>query len=486
MGRELLRQFPFIDAVISGPGEMVITPLIEGILNGRGVSNLRGVLTQQHTATGGMVDNAPQPAHMDDLPVPEFDDYFAQLKLARIDLPAPPRVLFETSRGCWWGQKHHCTFCGLNGQSMAHRSKSAARALSELEEMAQRYPGLPISVVDNILDMQYFRDFLPALAERNLALRSQGNTPTVDLFYEVKANLNKPQLRLLREAGITQIQPGIESFSDSVLRLMRKGVRAIQNIQLLKWCKELGILPLWNILWGFPGEPPDDYGQMAELAPLLTHLPPPSSASPIRLDRFSPNFEAPAEHGFQNVRPYPSYYYVYSLPDEAVRNLAYFFAYDRTDQDDAGAYTTTFARRIADWQDCYSQTDFFSVEAGHWLLLWDFRPVAVRPLITLSGLARWLYLECDQVRTIAQLQALAPPQLQDAGDVKNLLDAMYKLGLMLQDRDCYLSLAIPTGSYTPNAAVLSRLEKALLAVGRHDNPVGMTSLDCHDYALTPM
>src|ERR1022692_715700 len=47
MGRELLRQFPFVDAVISGPGEMIITQFTEGALNGRCVAGLPGVLTRQ-------------------------------------------------------------------------------------------------------------------------------------------------------------------------------------------------------------------------------------------------------------------------------------------------------------------------------------------------------------------------------------------------------------------------------------------------------
>ena len=93
---------------------------------------------------------------------------------------------------------------------------------------------------------------MPELASRSLG---------VSLFYEVRPNLGKEQLRRLRDAGVRHIQPGIESFSDPVLRLVRKGTSALQNIQLLKWCKELGIEPIWNLLWGFPGEPPEEYAR---------------------------------------------------------------------------------------------------------------------------------------------------------------------------------------------------------------------------------
>ena len=120
----------------------------------------------------------------------------------------------------------------------------------------------------------------------------------VELFYETKANLKKEQVRALRDAGVTQIQPGIESFSDSVLTLMRKGVTGLQNIQLLKWCTELVVRPYWNVLWGFPGEPAADYERMANIVPLLTHLAPPIGFGGLRLDRFSPNFFDAASLGF--------------------------------------------------------------------------------------------------------------------------------------------------------------------------------------------
>jgi ribosomal peptide maturation radical SAM protein 1 len=483
MGRELVRRFSFVDVVISGPGELVITELVKSVLEGRAPPDLPGVLTRQRVAADGSVPNAPPVGRLDDLPVPDFDDYFAQLREAEMDLPAQPRLLFETSRGCWWGEKHHCTFCGLNGQSMLHRSKSASRALAEVDELARRYPGLPVSVVDNILDMHYFKDFLPRLAERNAAPPAEPGGPKLELFYEVKANLSKEQLRLLWQAGVTQIQPGIESFSDPVLRLMRKGVRMLQNVQLLKWCKELGILPSWNILWGFPGEVPAEYQRMADLVPLLAHLPPPSSASPIRLDRFSPNFEAPAEHGFRNVRPYPSYYYIYALPDEAVRNLAYFFIYDRADAVDHRVYTASLARQITRWQEGYDRTDLFTVEVGPWLLLWDFRPVASAILTALSGLARLVYEECDEVRTVTHLRHAAAARFPSEGGVEDLLDALCTRGLMIRDEDRYLSLAVPTKAYTPGVAVLQRLKEALATVGKCDAD-GLMVVDCHHYNLS--
>ena len=101
-----------------------------------------------------------------------------------------------------------------------------------------------IQVVDNLLDLKYFKTLLPELAARKL---------NVSLFYETKSNLKKDQVRLLRDAGVMTIQPGIESFSDRVLKQMKKGVTGLQNVQLLKWCKEIGDEPIWYQVMGFPG-----------------------------------------------------------------------------------------------------------------------------------------------------------------------------------------------------------------------------------------
>ena len=109
---------------------------------------------------------------------------------------------------------------------------------------------------------------------------------------------------------------------------MAKGVSGLQNIQLLKWCLELGIEVSWNLLWGFPGETAAMYAETVAFLPLLHHLQPPMAAGTIRLDRFSPNFFDAERLGFANVQPYPAYHYVYPLEATAVANLAYYFSFE--------------------------------------------------------------------------------------------------------------------------------------------------------------
>ena len=457
MGAELIRQFPFVDAVVSGEGDLIFPELVQRVLANRSLTGLQGVYSRADTGLkvmDGRYSNAPLVREMDNLPFPDYQDYFEQWENSSIDKRLSPALLFETSRGCWWGERNHCTFCGMNGGTMIYRSKSGPRALDELVYLTGKYPTRSVSVVDNILEMKYFKEFVPELTKRELG---------IELFYEVKANLRKEQVRELRDAGITGIQPGIESLSSRVLDLMRKGVRSLQNIQLLKWCKEFGVHPCWNLIWGFPGEPPEEYARMAELIPLLTHLSPPGGHGAIRLDRFSPNYEKAEQFGLVNVTPAPAYGYIYPLAPEAVANLAYHFTFDYRVPQDVESYTQPVAEQIEAWKAAYPHRTLFSLDTGTTLLICDLRPVASECLTVLTELQRVLYLACDSAQNLGQLQPLIK---EPAGaNIEELLQPLIARGLMIREDNSYLSLAVPLGEYAPSKAALERFNKLIKPLG---------------------
>ena len=368
--------------------------------------------------------------------MPEFDDYFARYEMSPLKPEIRPDILIETSRGCWWGAKNHCTFCGLNGDTMKYRSKSPERTFSEMQQLSTRYGIKRIESVDNILDMRYIRTVFPWLAESGLDL---------ELFYEVKANLRLDQLRVLRNGGLTFIQPGIESFSDQVLDLMEKGCSGLQNIQLLRWSAELGIRVAWNILYGFPGESASEYEAMAELVPKLVHLPPPAACSPFRLDRFSPFYTRGSQLGISRMRPAAAYYYVFPFGKRDLEGLAYYFDFDFNDGRNPHSYTNGLGAQVQSW--CAQQTLAPSSRAqldarcvdGE-ILITDTRPCAIAAEHHLQGLDAQLYLRCDSAQTLAGLQqrTLSAP----ADDVAAHLQQLVARNLMVEIRGRYLSLAV--------------------------------------------
>ena len=171
---------------------------------------------------------------------------------------------------------------------MAFRAKSSQRVLDEMDELEQRHGIRRFTATDNILSLRHAEEIMRPLATRmkDGAKRS--------IFYEIKANLNEATTQMLADAGVVQVQPGIESLSDEVLTIMNKGVDALLNVRLLRNCRELGMTVIWSLLHGFPGEPHEVYGVIADMLPSLEHLQPPRETWGLRLDRFSPNFERAA------------------------------------------------------------------------------------------------------------------------------------------------------------------------------------------------
>ncbi|WP_282605922.1 RiPP maturation radical SAM C-methyltransferase [Pelagibius sp. Alg239-R121] len=298
----------------------------------------------------GVIEGSPCKA-MDALPVGDYSEFFDQFSMALPDSEIATaglvRLPMETSRGCWWGQKHHCTFCGLNGHGMSFREKSPRRAVSEIETLLEAHDINKIFMVDNIMPHKYFETLLPLLIDSDLDL---------ELFYEQKANLGLRRMLLLRDAGVMEIQPGIEALTTSLLRRMRKGVSAAQNIETLQLARSLGISVNWNLLFGFPGDDEADYAPLISLIPLLRHLQPPGGFGHISIDRFSPYFTAPTAFGIDGLQPLNAYGEVF--PGEAdLEKIAYHFVGDyRSLASQGSEIIESVANLVDEWRAAWEGT----------------------------------------------------------------------------------------------------------------------------------
>src|SRR6185312_11348545 len=105
------------------PGEFIFTPALYG-------EHIRPFSDFTHTVAGYIRPYPPELlrqmerarnlsplfiqecANLIDLPYPDHSDFFRDFEASSIHSLVVTEVTMETSRGCWWGQKHHCTFCG--------------------------------------------------------------------------------------------------------------------------------------------------------------------------------------------------------------------------------------------------------------------------------------------------------------------------------------------------------------------------------------
>ena len=326
-----------IDYIFSGESELTFVKFVRDIL--------AGLRPKDRLIRGRLCTD------MDALPQPAFEEFFEQRKrylpssklhVARTEIP------YETSRGCWWGQKHHCVFCGFNDEAIAFRQKSPDRVIKDLNALLNTCPTKKVGMTDCIMPHTYFRTLLPRLAGERLG---------ATIFYEQKANLSLPDILALKRAGITTIQPGIESLSSRLLTLMNKGVGAPQNLMLLRYARAAGVNLYWNLLWGFPGDDVEAYEETLAILPLLHHLQPPHRIVHLSIDRFSPYFSRRPEFGVRNIKPLAGYYDF--LPKGAdVERIAYQFTAEyRCGAHDHVEVIARLCQAVARWRAVWKQQE---------------------------------------------------------------------------------------------------------------------------------
>jgi ribosomal peptide maturation radical SAM protein 1 len=458
MGLELHRQFPFIDYVCRGEGDHLFPVLVKHILSGAPPPNLPGLISRDKDGSSVPIGVTTQPVKdLDSLPYPDFDDYFEQMKQNGFNLKDVSWLVAETSRGCWYGQRQQCRFCGLCGETTAFRSKSPECILEEISHLTQRHKLNQVQFADNIMDIRFLDTLIPMIIERG---------DEWSLLYDVKVNLRKDQLRLLKQAGVDILQPGIESLSTSVLKLMRKGCTALQNVQFLKWASELGIMTAWKMLWGFPGEDPDEYTRMADMIPALVHLQPPIIIGPMRLVRFSPYFNDAVNSGFVNIRPAAEYRAAYDLGEENLQRLAYVFNFDFADGRDPATYTAPMIEKLEYWQDNYCPGALTSMANGQALIIYDRRPGAKSARVELTSADKAIYEYCDQAHAFQSIlrHLLSLGYNVNENELHERLDQWVDDWLMLSDKNWYLSLAVRADNWVEQASESEVIRQALAKI----------------------
>ncbi len=451
MGWTTIRAFDWVDCVVSGEADLLILPLCRDWIAARAAGQdlsieqmPNGVFGRAHVRADAFANpegGVPRASvfELDRCAVPDFDDYFEALKQSSFHDRLSPGLPVETSRGCWWGAKSHCTFCGLNGGSMAYRSKSPDRVLAEFDQLTTRYGIHRLMVVDNILDMQYFKNVVPELARKGAPYQ---------IFYETKANLKREQVRQLAEAGVIWFQPGIEGLHDDLLRLMAKGNSTMINLQLLKYAREFGIYTTWLMLVGFPDEEESWHEQVAEWLPMVFHLQPPSCLEPVLYERFSVFHQRPESFGL-TLKPEPFYSSIFPVSEKEIEELVFFFTNEKRPKDaPLSDEMRMLSRQVSQWSRLHKRPLrplLCMDDDGDKIKIFDTRPCATARRHELEGLQAALYRVCDPAPTrealVGRFASVAGEDeivvaIEDLKAKKLLLDFHGKLLALAVPGDC--------------------------------------------------
>jgi ribosomal peptide maturation radical SAM protein 1 len=434
IAHEFMSHFPQIDYIHCGDADTTLPEFVRRLYAGQSMNGLAGILWRD----GGRIvyeGRAPNHLDMDATPVPDFDEYFEVREASGYDsfADADAAILpIETARGCWWGEKNHCTFCGLNRAGLKFRAKSVKNTLEMLESLAVKYDVLRFNGIDNILDPSYMEELFDALATAKCDF---------EIHYALRPGLNREQLRRLRAGGIVSVQPGIESFSTNVLRVMKKGVTGIRNLEMVKWCTYYEIVNLYNILFGFTGETPEDYLEQYELVSRIPHLQPPYAIAQARPDRGSPMYNDPAEHKITSLSPSPCYKFLYPAQIFDLSKVSYYYVPDPPHSLPYEDYAP-FVRLVEAWKKRWSEDPRPSLiyqKSIDSIRILDKRSEVERQF-RFSGREARLFEFCADAKSLAEIErAFGGP----ASWINQLLEELVQRDLFFHMDGKYLGLALP-------------------------------------------
>lgn len=175
-------------------------------------------------------------------PAPDYSD----LDLDRYWAPSRT-LLYAPTRGCYWNQ---CSFCyyGLAETATAnYREIPAERAAADLGQLARRYGVKNFYISCDVLSPAYAVKLAEALIERNVKIRWSSDL-------KIEKYFTSERCALLFRAGLRSAAFGIESGSDRILELMRKGCDRATMTAVNRAFHDAGVATEWMTFTDHPDE----------------------------------------------------------------------------------------------------------------------------------------------------------------------------------------------------------------------------------------
>jgi len=425
MGKGILDVFPWVDYIIIGEGELPLRDLIRHLL-GQGDFPERGVISRDNAVDE--LPSAMQIRDLNELPFPNFDDYYRELGQAKANFY--PVLPVEGSRGCWWSR---CRFCNLNLQWHGYRAKDARHISSEIDYLSRRYKALDFAFMDNALPRRSAARIFELIATHKRHYK---------FFCELRAVHNRDEFRCMASGGLRDLQVGIEALSPDLLSLIRKGVGVIDNIAAMKHSHETGIRLDGNLILHFPKATEDHVKDTLAMLDLVWPFPPLKTVS-FWLGLDSPLFKDASSFGIKGISAHPYYYSLF--PRDLVNRLTFTMLSYRGDRGFQRRIWKPVELKVKKWQYNYKKLSglapFLSYrDGGDFIHIRQVLPDGRVLHHRLYGASRQIYLSALSPVRVEKLLPLVPENNVKALD--DFIKKMQDKRLMYREKDKVISLAI--------------------------------------------
>lgn len=245
--RSTLEGLPVLDAVIIGEGEIPMRALAAEF-DRTGKIDFSGIPGAAFIKDGQYAQNPlPDPiADLDSLPYPARDLVSGGAwQQSEVSKQPVPRSMIVSSRGC----PGQCTFCANTRISRKFRARTPCNVVEEMEFLKNKYGTISFGFTDNCFtaDVKRAYDICSLLIEKNLGV-------TWVAAGRVNNLLDEDFLERMKRAGCVGLTIGIETSSQQLSNLMKKGTTPEQGARCCVLLRKHGIPYYGGFMIGNEGE----------------------------------------------------------------------------------------------------------------------------------------------------------------------------------------------------------------------------------------
>jgi anaerobic magnesium-protoporphyrin IX monomethyl ester cyclase len=236
-----LADFPAIDFIVVGEGELTVEELLKAIAANSGADTLgkiKGIGFRDELTGIFMTEPRPCIDDINILPDPAYD--------LILDPDSPPDRSSTFPLVCSYGCYFSCTFCSVpHGH---YRCITPQRVVDRIERLQKQYGVEYFAIRDSFWPpkREWLDDFLQLLDKRELKIR---------FHFQTRAGaLGEEHFRKLKRLGAQAIAIGVESGDSHILRSIKKGITVDQAVKTFKDLNKAGIFSIAFFIFGNKGE----------------------------------------------------------------------------------------------------------------------------------------------------------------------------------------------------------------------------------------
>jgi len=243
---QVLKEAPWIDAVVRGEGEQVMLNLVTAVDQGRFMADRNCVNGIAFATPDGKVVATPAEPPIQDLDritpdwgILEWDKY--------IYIPMNKRVAIPNfARGC----PFTCSFCSQWKFWRDYRIRDPKKVVDEIETLVKEHDVGFFILADEepTIHRKKFIEFCEELIKRDLGVLWGINTRVTDILRDEKL------LPLFRKAGLIHVSLGTEAAAQLKLDMFNKETTIEQNKRAIQLLKDNGIVTEAQFIVGLENE----------------------------------------------------------------------------------------------------------------------------------------------------------------------------------------------------------------------------------------